>query len=49
MDFWTVIGLAILFLIVASILISYYFKKKEEYHVRLEGKVERKDETGGGR
>ena len=47
MTIWHIIGLAILVVVVASILISFYFKKKEDFYERLERKTREQNEGNG--
>jgi len=48
MNVWYVIGLAVLVIIVASILISFYFKKKEDFYERLERKTKEQNPPSSG-
>lgn len=43
-----IIGLSVIAVVVGAILISFYFRKKEEYEDgRLERKAKKQDEAGG--
>ena len=48
MALWQIVGLAMLAIVVACIVISFYFKKKEEfYYGKLERETKEQNPKGG--